>query len=226
MENIHHESSTTGTQGNALKLINDPYKYIITRNKILTALYLKDKGINIPQTAIITKLEQIDLLDYEKLICKPYLGACADGIIPFYADNIPSEVKKMLEADGMIVIQEFVYNPNKFIWRIDIVNGQVIQLNQRYPFNKSSEFPICNGTHGGEIKVWNPKDIPENLERLVRQVYDIIGLNVMGIDVLVNEFGELYLLEVNPEPDITLDFIEFPYKIAEYLVQECEGENR
>ena len=31
------------------------------------------------------------------------------------------------------------------------------------------------------------------------------------------ENGNLFVLEVNPEPDITLDRIEFPNAIAEYL---------
>lgn len=205
-----------------IKIINDPQKYINARNKILTALYLENNRINIPKTYIVTEIEQIYAIGHKKLICKPYLGACAEGVIPFFVDSIPEEARNILKCDGMIIVQEFIYNPHKYIWRIDIVNGHIIQANQRYSFNESEEFPICNGTQGGEIKVWNPEKIPVLISKMASQVYELMGLKVLGIDILVDETGQLYLLEVNPEPDITCDFVEFPHKIAEYLVQECE----
>lgn len=205
-----------------IKIVNTPEKYVIARNKILTMIYLEHAGIRIPKTSIITKKEQIGRMGCNKLVCKPYLGACAEGVIPFYAANIPVGVEDMLARDGMIIVQEFINNPLKFIWRVDIVNGNIIQLNQRYSFNNSSEFPICNGTHGGEINVWKPENIPAELEQFVKHIYEIMGLNVLGIDILIDENNNFYLLEVNPEPDITCDFIEFPYKIAEYLISECE----
>lgn len=206
------------------KLVNDPYRYMIARNKITTTLYLSETNINIPKTFIITDISQINNIHCEKVICKPYLGACAEEIIPFYLNEIPKKIIELLRRDGMVIIQEFIYNPLKFIWRIDIVNGEIIQLNQRYSFNQNIDFPICNGSKGGDIIVWDPIDIPEKLKELVMKVYNVMGLKILGIDILVDKFGEFYLLEVNPEPDITVDFVEFPYKIAEYLIKECEGE--
>lgn len=39
----------------------------------------------------------------------------------------------------------------------------------------------------------------------------------IGLDWIVNGAGRYYVLEVNPEPDITLDHYEFPDAIADYL---------
>jgi glutathione synthase/RimK-type ligase-like ATP-grasp enzyme len=89
--------------------------------------------------------------------------------------------------------------------------------NQRFSFN-SGELPVCNGTQGGSIKFHDPAQVPADVADLALVATRALGLEVAGVDILRSESGQLYLAEVNPEPDITLDHLEFPYAIADHVL--------
>lgn len=202
-------------------IINAPKAYAIARNKAISSQIFVEKNISTPPTAIIYTLAQLDTLhqkmDTEFLIVKPFLGCCGEDIHIFPSKNSDAKISYILKRDGLAVVQPFMANPNRFIWRVDVVNRVVIVCNQRFSYNFQDELPICNGTLGGEIKFWDPDQLPEDVKVAAIRAVDLLGLDVAGVDLLQSEDGSLYILEVNPEPDITLNRFEFPLSIAKYL---------
>ncbi|AUB62920.1 hypothetical protein CN917_12625 [Bacillus thuringiensis] len=203
------------------RIVNNPKAYSIARNKALMAVKLATANLPIPLTKIAYTKNQIEDFckqsGHEFYIAKSFLGACAEDIFPFPNGKIPNEVINLLDRDGMVIVQEFIYNPNRFIWRIDIVDSQVIQCNQRFAYNDDFETPLCNGTIGGDIIFWEPSNLPSDICNLAVKAVSELGLDIAGVDILVSDSGSLFIAEVNPEPDITLDRIGFPYAIADYL---------
>jgi glutathione synthase/RimK-type ligase-like ATP-grasp enzyme len=206
-----------------IAIVNPPESYIRTRNKATMAHQFAKHKIPSPPLSICYTAEQIQSFcrtqSSSHFVAKSVLGCCADDVYPFAATDreLPSSIATLLARDGMVVTQVFVKNSERFIWRVDVVNGEIIVCNQRFAFNSDQETPLCNGTRGGEIVFWNPADLPMAVRTLALNAVKALGLVVAGVDLLPADDGRLFVLEINPEPDITLDRYEFPYAIADHL---------
>ncbi|AZE86709.1 hypothetical protein C4J98_5344 [Pseudomonas orientalis] len=206
-----------------IPIINDPAHYTVARNKALTAQVLKERGVPAPDTAIVYSLAQIDDLagvqQHHKFVVKSILGCCADDVY-IYPDEVNrGPIDVMLARDGIAIMQTFIERKNRFIWRVDVVDGQVIVCNQRFAYNANDELPLCNGTRGGDIVFLSPDDLPEPIYTLAVEAVRTLGLVVAGVDLVEADDGQVYVIEVNPEPDITLDKYELPHSIADYLIK-------
>lgn len=211
-----------------IKIINDPKHYYVARNKALMYKELINKNILIPPTYLIASINQLykklNTESWEIFIIKPILGCCCEDIfILKKGDEIPTKIEDILKRDGLIIIQKFIMNLERYIWRIDIVNNKIIQCNQRYSYNSLTKPPLCNGTLGGDIKIWSPENIPIDIKELALKAYKSLRLEVAGIDILVSEDKKNYILEINPEPDITLSYTDLPYAIADYLIEKIKN---
>lgn len=211
--------------GSKARVINPPQAYWAARDKGLAAFYLRQAGIPIPRTNLCFNMATLSaqILDSQTYVAKSTLGCCGEDILVFSGGNAPkAQIENILQRDGMICLQEYIYNPERFIWRIDIVDDKVIVCNQRFSYVEG-EHPICNGTQGGEVTFWHPSDLPASVRDVAVAAMKALGLKVGGVDIIPDHLGGLYVLEVNPEPDITLDRYEFPRAIADYLVSMTEG---
>ncbi|WP_282875909.1 ATP-grasp domain-containing protein [Pseudomonas peli] len=205
-----------------IPIINDPSHYSVARNKALTAQLFKEQGVLAPETAIVYSLAQIDDLAVVQpqswFVVKSILGCCADDVHIYPDDKNRAAINAILERDGMAIMQTFIERKSRFIWRVDVVNGKVIVCNQRFAYNADHELPICNGTRGGKIVFLKPDELPAHIYSLAVEVVQTLGLVVAGVDLVEADNGQIYVIEVNPEPDITLDKYELPYSIADYLI--------
>jgi len=204
-------------------IINNPKKYWCARNKALSHFVLNEENILTPKTFVVLNESQATslLTPGTSWILKSYLGVCAEEVIPFSWDKFPHSIfSEFIQRDGLVILQEFIFCPQRYIWRIDIVNGNIIVANKRFSFN-SSLFPICNGTQGGHVEFLSPDSLTPSLSKFALQGAASMGLEIAGVDIIENEFGKHFCLEVNPEPDITLDRFEFPIAIADLLIQRA-----
>lgn len=208
-----------------IKIFNSPSAYWKARNKALSFLECKKFHLPIPATAVAYSKEHIDSfcrkVKSSYYIAKSYLGCCCEEVIPFGREiGYPENIDKIIHRDGLIVVQNFINNPKRYIWRIDIVNNQVIQCNQRFSYTDTTQLPMCNGTVGGEIIIWDPLELPIPVKSLALKAVQAFNLVVAGVDILVDESNSLFIAEINPEPDITLGATFFPFQIAEFLANQ------
>ncbi|WP_375633804.1 MULTISPECIES: RimK family alpha-L-glutamate ligase [unclassified Bartonella] len=206
-------------------IINQPLSYQLARDKALTAIYLAKLDFPIPETHIFQSLNQFNKFLLNKdiaLVAKSTLGFCSNEVQIFAAKNPPlDEIKKWLKRDGQFIIQSFIENPGRFIWRCDIVSGEVKVCNKRYAFNSGGLYPICNGTHGGHIEILPPEKFDNLATSLALDAVKALGLDIAGVDIIEGAGENFYLIEVNPEPDILMDRFEFPDAIAELLINKA-----
>ena len=125
-----------------------------------------------------------------------------------------------MTRDGQLVVQSYIDNPERYIWRVDIVGGKVIVCNRRYAYTHLSEVAICNGTHGGAVEFLSSDEFSAPACTYALQAVAALELDVAGVDIIADANDNLYILEVNPEPDITLNRYEFTHAIADHLI-EC-----
>ncbi len=207
-------------------IVNNPSSYIVSRDKALMALEFQRLNIPHPLTLVIHSLNDLSLQLKSKInehfVVKSTQGFCANEVKIFHKSKIPYEfVEEIISRDKIIILQDYIENPGEFIWRIDIVDGEVIVANQRFKYNKKGK-PICNGTRGGEIIFHSPSKLDHEVKKLALESCKKLNLSVAGVDIIKSASGKLFVIEVNPEPDITLDKYEFPKAIGNYLIGQIK----
>lgn len=209
--------------------VNRPRPYWHARDKALTAARLAAVGIPTPDTTLCFTHAQVqDTADGRApdgpIVVKSLQGVCSDEVLIAVPGELSKvDVHRTIAHDGAVVVQAFVDNPERFIWRVDIVDEEAIVVNRRYAYNSDGP-PVCNGTHGGDIEFIDPS-APEAafVIGLAVRATRALDLAVSGVDIAVDREGRLSVLEVNPDPDITLDGTgvrdEFPAAIADGVLR-------
>ncbi len=99
-------------------------------------------------------------------------------------------VKKINEKNvGMFLWQKYL--PTKWDLRIIVLNGQAIGAMKRSAVGE--EFR-SNFSLGGNVEKWN---LSENDRQIAEKVAKVCGLDYCGVDIMKDEEGESYVLEVN-----------------------------
>lgn len=213
----------------AFKTVNHPTSYRIARDKTLSQALLTKLRLPVPrgQTVMSASVKIQDL--GEDLAIKSSLGFCAKEVWLGKSSQARKALESILKHDGLALVQEYVNNTSRSIWRVDVVDGTAVTINQRFAASAVA-FPIVNGAQGGDVKFYNPKSKKlMHIVKLAENVSKSMGLSISGVDMIQNNDGDLMLLEVNPEPDETynsdLAYL-FPNAIAELLLKICEkGKN-
>lgn len=224
------------SRASGVPVLNEPRAYWRSRDKALTAQVLSHAGVPVPETTVCHSVPALRATAHgtSPVAVKSTQGVCAEELVVGNGFELSGdELARILGYDGAALVQPFVHNPERFIWRVDVVDDRAVVINRRYAFN-SGEFPVCNGTHGGAIEFLDPArhtSIPPVL--LARRAVTALGLTVAGVDIVVDAHGELAVLEVNPEPDITVDpgapagsagfRTEFPAAIARCLMRHARA---
>lgn len=207
-------------------IINKPLSYQLARDKALAAIHLGRLGFPIPETNIFHSLNQFKeflLTKDDALVAKSTLGFCANEVQIFDVKHPPiDEIERWLNRDGQFIAQSFIESLGRYIWRCDIVAGEVKVCNKRYAFHSGTSHPICNGTHGGHIEILPPEKFNNPATTLALDAVKALELDVAGVDIIEGKEEHFYIIEVNPEPDILMDRFEFPDAIAELLISKVK----
>lgn len=203
-------------------ILNSPRPYLAARDKALSGWLLTSSGVATPPTAVAFSNSALTALTKNgPCAVKSTQGVCAEEIVVGVALSA-TEIAPVLARDGAAVVQPFISNPDRFIWRIDVVAGRIVMMNRRYSYN-DEPLPICNGNRGGKVQFSNLTSAGDtSVGRLAIRATRNLRLDVAGVDIVVDEAGKEYVLEVNPEPDATYENgalrTELPFAIAELLL--------
>lgn len=209
-----------------IPIVNEPSAYLIARNKALMYQALWEKNIPIPETAIVYSWEHIDsFLDTHScraVVVKSLLGYSAEEVFVYPDAGNRKGINDILIRDGMVVVQKYVVRENKYIWRVDIVDGIAVTGSRDYACDDQEALPLCNYAQGGESDDVLVCDIPPDIVRCSIDAVKALSLVVAGVDVIVDDNGEIYIIEVNPEPNVLFEDA-FTKAIANYLLAQSAG---
>lgn len=201
-------------QTDGIRIINSPLCLETCIDKLLTFQELRKHRIDFPRTiACQTAGQALDA--YHRLggdiVVKPIFGGEGRGIMRVCEDEIALRVFKTLEAmQTVIYCQEFVDNIVKDI-RVMFVGEKSFAM-----LRSNHNHWIKNASLGGEGQTYLPSS--EELS-LAYRAAKAIGGDVVGVDLLSTDSGELLVLEVNAVPGWQLLEKVHDIKVADEVIR-------
>lgn len=190
--NVLHMLKMQGTY-----IYNDTKAIERTVDKGMTSFLLKQDGIATPATwvcesrAIAHQRIEAHLAVHPYLIIKPLFGSQGQGVTRLQA-NTPRPLPKDAFVDGVFYLQAFVdTGRHTYDYRVFVVNGQPVAAMQR-----SGEGWLHNVAQGASCKSTQESDV---LEMAVRAA-NALNIEYCGVDVIRDQHGQLWVLEVNSIP--------------------------
>ena len=199
-----------------IAVINSPESIAKAANKYVSSYIFRKNDITTPRT-VVTNCPDEALLALESFgrgVTKPVFGYKGIGIECLRNDDKGrSKLKKLMETNGLLYLQEFIANPGRDI-RVFIVNNKVVGSIYRIAPEGSW---INNLSQGGTAQVC---ELTDEQEKLSLKASKVIGTTYAGVDII--EGDRPYVIEINGTPSGKGIFegagVDVTVEIAEYLL--------
>ena len=140
------------------------------------------------------------------LICKVPDGSFSVGVKKVNnKDELLLTLDKMFTESSLILIQK--YTPSDFDWRIGVLNNEPLFACQY--FMSPGHWQIYNHDKdqngkdfSGSSKTFNLIDVPQKVIKNALKAAKIVGNGLYGVDLKELSNGEVYVVEVNDNPNI------------------------
>lgn len=193
---------------------NDAKAIERTVDKAMTSFLLLHSGIQTPQTWAcesrhiahkIIKNQKVNAKN--QLIIKPLFGSQGQGV-RLVDESLPLPMDEYV--DGVFYLQKMVKSTHDY--RVFVMNNQAIAAMRR-----SGESWLHNVALGAECEAIDEVEI----NRLAEQAAKILDIAYCGVDIIRDENGVLYVLEVNSIPAWRGLQSVVKINIAQALVDDC-----
>ena len=184
-------------EASATTVLNPPRAVEVAVDKFLTLAVLGEAGLKVPQTWVgesaSDALEQFDLLGGD-IVVKPLFGSEGRGLLRVSDRELALRSFRTLERLGSVLyLQRFIPNPGHDI-RVFVLDGRILGAMTRHA--SAGEWRT-NVAVGGTPK---RLDVDPEIESLSLCAAEAVGARMAGVDLLRDQSGELYILEVNAVP--------------------------
>ena len=204
-----------------VNVINSVSSILLMRNKAETMRRLVSAGLPVPRTLITESIDDAAdfVRDHFPCVLKPITGFGGLGVQlierEFDLDHIYDYLKfhSQLFGKGAFLLQEYVESPGYDI-RALVLDDEIIATMQRVGGEG-----ITTNIHSGGIPRQNTVDVTDLSLRAAKSVKG----RLVGVDIIPDVDGELWLLEANATPGWTglqqvTDF-DISDRIANHLAQ-------
>lgn len=215
----YHFSRAAYAEG--LAVIDDPWSILRCSNKIFQNERLRQNKIKTPATLVLSKT---NYRSYEPLELKfPLVLKQPDSAFSLGVEKVNNQeelevsLKKLFRLSDMVIAQEFMYS--EFDWRIGVLD-QAPLFACRYYMAKNHwqiyDWTDTEGDGSGDSDVVPLEDVPPAVIKTAVKAASLIGDSLYGVDLkMVN--GEVYVIEINDNPNIDVGVEDVLLKDALYL---------
>lgn len=186
-------------------VIDDPESIVKCCNKVYLTELLSINNIPSPRTAILRKGDPGNV---EQKVGYPAVLKIPDGSFSrgMYKSSSDTETQQysteLFKESDLILAQEYMYTD--FDWRIGILNNEILYA-CKY-FMSPEHWQIVQHTDTGESREGGFEclalnEVPDNVIDVALKAAKLIGNGLYGVD-LKEKNGELYVIEVNDNPNI------------------------
>ncbi|MBK6282234.1 MAG: GNAT family N-acetyltransferase [Draconibacterium sp.] len=206
-DHTYQFSRTAYAEG--LVVLDDPWSILRCSNKIFQNERLKQNKIKTPATLVLSKFSYRKSQNLNlkfPLVLKQPDSAFSIGVEK--VDNIEQldeALKKLFLGSDLIIAQEFM--PSEYDWRIGVLDQKPLFACKYYMaknhwqiYNWKSESKY----KGGESDSVAIEDVPENVIKTAIKAAALIGDGLYGVDLKIIN-GEVYVIEINDNPNIDAD---------------------
>lgn len=170
------------------------------RNKVLTNIALCKNGINQPDTKYYPHINNIDEIKVDfsyPFIYKKRSGSHGIGAQKFNDDfQFHSFLNDKYYTDPLY-LQKYINN-NGYDYRVLAAGNRTIGGMKKY--YKKGEWRT-HVAHGGRVEQF---DVPKDMQDMCVNILDTMGLSFAGIDIMTDLEGQMYILEVNSVPGMSI----------------------
>ena len=186
--NILHALTLSG-----VKIYNEPRAIERTVDKAMTSFLLHQYGITTPQTWVCESRHIAhDIIEKsnKKLIIKPLFGSQGAGVRLLENNKLP--LPQDAFVDGVFYLQEYIDSGEKpHDYRVFVVNHQAVATMRR-----TGNTWLSNVAQGAACEAVEDSEI----DRLAESASTILNIDYCGVDIIRDQSGKLYVLEVNSIP--------------------------
>jgi len=178
------------------KVVNHPIGVGFAVNKSITFDLLRNAGIKTPEITRSPKVVARWLTDGHRVLGRTILtGNNGAGIVWCEKDKPIPEAKLYVK-----------YIPNTTEFRVNVYRGKEISVRAKERDGAVEANPIRSGNNGYFFKdaVMAPA-LRESLLSVADAATRCLGLDFSGVDVLVDQAGNITVLEVNTAPELRGD---------------------
>lgn len=181
---------------NQVRVMNSPRAVEACVDKYLATSRLAQAGLPVPPTFACadaeTALDAFEMLGRNVLL-KPLFGSEGRGIIRISDPELAWRTFRAIERiQGILYVQQFILNPGWDL-RVFVLSGRVLGAMRRH----SRDGWRANITQGGRGECVS---IGEEESELAIRAAIALGAEAAGVDLLLGNDGQWYILEVNGVP--------------------------
>ncbi|MBT3046777.1 MAG: RimK family alpha-L-glutamate ligase [gamma proteobacterium symbiont of Ctena orbiculata] len=165
-------------------------------DKGMTSFLLHDAGIPTPPTWVLGEQDPTQILMQEfsaghELVVKPLFGSQGNGLLRIAdGDSLPAQAL----YNGIYYLQRFISTGSEDAhdWRVFVINGRAVATMLR-----RGRGWISNVAQGARC---HPAVLEKELRELAEAAADVLEMNYAGVDILRDDRGRPYVIEVNSIP--------------------------
>ena len=177
-------------------ILNSLRSIEISRDKMLTVQHLAAHGLPIPKTILAKFPMNLETIRREfeyPIIIKKVSGSQGKGIIKVDSHAQLEDLVDMLDTGKPLIFQEFIAASSGKDLRVFVIGGRVVGAMMRVAAKGNFK---ANVHQGGSVK---PVKISPQVEWLVLETVRIVGLDIAGVDLLIDK-NTYKICEVNSSP--------------------------
>lgn len=182
-----------------IPLVNKLDAIRLAKDQFLTLQVLSAFHVPIPDTGFINAYEGfhsvLNRLDGYPVVVKQVSGRVGKGVFLVNNDHKARLILHLhLETSNGLLVQRFIPPENRLDIRVLIISGKVAGAMKLKP--KSGDFR--SNFHLTQ-KSW-PVDLLPEWEEIALRAADALGLEIAGVDLIVDKSGKTRVIEVNYSP--------------------------
>jgi RimK family alpha-L-glutamate ligase len=166
-------------------------------DKGMTSFLLHTAGIPTPPTWVageeheMAKIVMHEFKAGHDLVVKPLFGSQGNGLVRIRpGDRLPEQTR----YNGVYYLQRFMHTGSEDAhdWRVFVINGQAVAAMLR-----RGKGWISNLAQGAQS---HPAMLDQELRELAEAASNALGMSYAGVDILRDDQGIAYVIEVNSIP--------------------------
>jgi len=182
-----------------IPVVNDLNSIRLAKNKFLTLMALSEAGITVPDTAFVNSIQgfhdALGRLGGLPVVIKQSSNRQGEGVALIETEgNVHTIVHDYLDEREGLLVQRFIHPKGRQDIRVLVVGERVAGALELWP--REGDFRANIHLSGKS----QSKDLPHELEEIAIKATEAIGLDIAGVDLILDQDGKINVIEVNYSP--------------------------
>ena len=182
-----------------IPLVNDLDAVRLSKNQFLTLMALTAAGIDVPDTVFVNSVQgfydALVRLGGFPVVVKQTSNRQGEGVALLDTERRANTfIKGNLDKHTGLLVQRFIHPKGRQDIRVLVIGGKIAGAIELWP--RRGDFR-ANVHLGGKSRA---KDLPYELADIALKAAGTLGLDIAGVDLILDQSGQINVIEVNYSP--------------------------